>query len=159
MKEMQKKNQINICGRIIGDNQTPLVIPEIGINHGGNFEKAKKMIKAASKSGAECVKFQCHIFDDEMISYNFTEASSLPVNPTKVTSMPKSDKFFATLAAPPGLSIDDETSNIGTGASGDILLTCPIQYLSSIMSPITSIFFCGIIYLSKITVNHSLCLS
>ena len=78
MKEMQKKNQINICGRIIGDNQTPLVIPEIGINHGGNFEKAKKMIKAASKSGAECVKFQCHIFDDEMIKNNI-----IPKNATK----------------------------------------------------------------------------
>lgn len=64
---MHKKNQINICGRTIGEHQVPFVIPEIGINHGGSFEKAKKMIKAAYNSGAECVKFQCHIIEDEMI--------------------------------------------------------------------------------------------
>jgi sialic acid synthase SpsE len=64
---MYKKNQINICGRVIGEHQVPFVIPEIGINHGGSFEKAKKMIKAAYNSGAECVKFQCHIIEDEMI--------------------------------------------------------------------------------------------
>ena len=93
------------------------------------------------------------------ISNNLTEASSLPVSPINVTFIPKSDKFFATFAAPPGLSIYEQTSNIGTGASGDILLTCPTQYLSSIISPITSIFFFGIIYLFEITVNHLLCLS
>ncbi len=67
---MQKKNQINICGRVIGEHQVPFVIPEIGINHGGSFEKAKKMIKSAYNSGAECVKFQCHIIEDEMIENN-----------------------------------------------------------------------------------------
>jgi sialic acid synthase SpsE len=67
---MHKKNQINICGRVIGEHQVPFVIPEIGINHGGSFEKAKKMIKSAYNSGAECVKFQCHIIEDEMIENN-----------------------------------------------------------------------------------------
>ena len=62
---------------------------------------------------------------------------------------------FATLAAPPGLSIEESTSIIGTGASGEIRLTDPIQYLSSIMSPITSIFFLLIIYLFDKMVSHS----
>jgi len=56
-----------ICGREIGKNHPPLVITEIGINHNGDFEKAKQMISDAHKSGAECVKFQCHVIDDEMI--------------------------------------------------------------------------------------------
>jgi len=78
MKEMSKINQIKICDRVIGKNQIPLVIPEIGINHGGNFEKAKKMIKSAYDSGAECVKFQSHVIDDEMIKNNI-----IPKNATE----------------------------------------------------------------------------
>ena len=62
---MSKKFKIN--GREIGDGITPLVIAEIGINHEGDISKCKQMIDDAYKSGAECVKFQCHIIDDEMI--------------------------------------------------------------------------------------------
>ncbi len=59
--------EIKIGNRIIGEDYEPLVIAEIGINHNGEFEKAKKLISDAHQSGAECVKFQCHIIDDEMI--------------------------------------------------------------------------------------------
>lgn len=58
---------IQIGNRKIGKQYKPFVIPEIGINHEGNFDKAKKMVYDAYKSGAECVKFQCHIIEDEMI--------------------------------------------------------------------------------------------
>jgi len=61
------KNQINIGGRLIGEQFPPFVIAEIGINHNGELIKAKKMVKDAHESGVECVKFQCHIIDDEMI--------------------------------------------------------------------------------------------
>lgn len=47
--------------------QFPLVIAEIGINHGGNFEKATQMITDAANVGCKCVKFQCHVVDDEYI--------------------------------------------------------------------------------------------
>ncbi|MBA7588057.1 N,N'-diacetyllegionaminic acid synthase [subsurface metagenome] len=58
---------IKIGDRIIDKNHKPFVIAEIGINHEGNFKKAIKMVDDAHKSGAECVKFQCHIIEDEMI--------------------------------------------------------------------------------------------
>jgi N-acetylneuraminate synthase len=58
---------IEICGRKVGSEYPPLVIAEIGINHEGNIGKAKKMVNDAHKAGAECVKFQCHIVEDEMI--------------------------------------------------------------------------------------------
>ncbi len=61
------KNRIKIGERFVGEDYEPLVIAEIGINHEGDFEKAKKMVKDAHESGAECVKFQCHIIEDEMI--------------------------------------------------------------------------------------------
>ncbi|PJE51197.1 MAG: polyhydroxyalkanoate biosynthesis repressor PhaR [Candidatus Yanofskybacteria bacterium CG10_big_fil_rev_8_21_14_0_10_36_16] len=62
-------NDINfkIGKREIGPNHPPLVIAEIGINHEGSVKKAKKMVFDAYKSGAECVKFQAHVIDDEMI--------------------------------------------------------------------------------------------
>ena len=58
---------IQIGNRKIGKQYKPFVIPEIGINHEGDFDKAKRMVYDAYKSGAECVKFQCHIIEDEMI--------------------------------------------------------------------------------------------
>lgn len=43
-----------------------LVIPEIGINHGGSLDVAKLMIDAAASAGAKIVKHQTHIVEDEM---------------------------------------------------------------------------------------------
>lgn len=59
--------EISIAGRLVGDIYPPLVIPEIGINHGGNIDRAIRMIDDVAKAGGECVKFQAHGVDDEMI--------------------------------------------------------------------------------------------
>ena len=69
---------LTIGDRRIGENYPPLVIAEIGINHDGSFEKAKKMVKNAFENGAECVKFQCHVIDDEM-----TQNDVIPANATE----------------------------------------------------------------------------
>jgi len=58
---------ITIQNRSIGNTFKPFVIAEIGINHEGDILKAKKMVKDAYDNGAECVKFQSHIIEDEMI--------------------------------------------------------------------------------------------
>ena len=57
---------IKIKNRIIGDNSKPLIIPEIGINHGGKIETAFNIVDAAKNSGAEIIKHQTHTIDDEM---------------------------------------------------------------------------------------------
>ncbi len=59
--------QIEIGSRPIGDDAPPFVIAEIGINHEGSVEKAVRMVDDAARVGAECVKFQCHVVDDEMV--------------------------------------------------------------------------------------------
>lgn len=56
-----------IAGRLVGPEHPPLVIAEIGINHEGNFDKAIQMVDDAVGAGCECVKFQAHVIDDEMI--------------------------------------------------------------------------------------------
>lgn len=58
---------IEIAGRPVGPDYPPLVIAEIGINHEGDFDKAITMIDDAVLAGCECVKFQSHVIDDEMI--------------------------------------------------------------------------------------------
>ncbi|MFA4971012.1 MAG: N-acetylneuraminate synthase family protein [bacterium] len=58
---------INVAGRLVGEGSPPLVIAEIGINHEGSINKAVKMVDDAYGAGCECVKFQCHVIDDEMI--------------------------------------------------------------------------------------------
>ncbi|WP_405605384.1 N-acetylneuraminate synthase [Polaribacter sp. Asnod1-A03] len=60
------KNTIEIQGRKIGNEYPPFVIAEIGINHEGSLKVAKEMVDAAFKAGAECVKHQTHIVEDEM---------------------------------------------------------------------------------------------
>lgn len=57
---------IEISGRRIGLDYDPLVIAEIGINHEGSLSVAKEMVNAASSAGAEVVKHQTHIVEDEM---------------------------------------------------------------------------------------------
>lgn len=56
-----------INGKLIGDGQPPFVIAEIGINHEGSIKKALLLVEAAVKAGADCIKFQCHITEAEMV--------------------------------------------------------------------------------------------
>ena len=60
-------NVIEISDRRIGRDYPPLVVAEIGINHEGNFDKAIRMVDDAHAAGCECVKFQSHVIEDEMI--------------------------------------------------------------------------------------------
>lgn len=56
--------------RWVGENHPPLILAEIGINHEGSFKKAVQMVDDAYKAGCECVKFQSHVIEDEMIPNN-----------------------------------------------------------------------------------------
>jgi N-acetylneuraminate synthase len=57
---------IEISNRKIGPSFPPLVIVEIGINHGGCLKTAIQLVDAAWKSGAEVIKHQTHVIADEM---------------------------------------------------------------------------------------------
>jgi N-acetylneuraminate synthase len=58
--------EFRIADRWIGDNHPPVVIAEIGINHEGSLETAIQMADAAIDEGAEIIKHQTHIVEDEM---------------------------------------------------------------------------------------------
>jgi sialic acid synthase SpsE len=57
---------MKIAHRVISEASPPLVIAEIGINHGGSLEVAKQMVRAAHSAGCEMVKHQTHFVEDEM---------------------------------------------------------------------------------------------
>ena len=59
---------IKIGAHWIGNNYPVFVIAEVGINHNGSFKLAKKMIEEAKNAGADCIKFQTHIAEKEMIN-------------------------------------------------------------------------------------------
>jgi len=50
--------EIKLGKKLVGDGQPAYIIAEIGINHNGDLDIAKKMIEAAVHSGADAVKFQ-----------------------------------------------------------------------------------------------------
>ena len=88
---------IKIGSRNLGENYKPLIIAEIGINHNGNLIHAKKLVDKAKIAGAEAVKVQIHIPDEEMSNeskkikpgnsnlsiYNVIKKNSLTLNDEK----------------------------------------------------------------------------
>ena len=60
------QSEISIGNRKIGYNHQPLIIAEIGINHGGDLSVAIEMADAAISAGADVIKHQTHIVEDEM---------------------------------------------------------------------------------------------
>ena len=52
------KKTVNISNALIGDDNPVFIIAEIGINHNGDLELAKKLIDIACISGVDAVKFQ-----------------------------------------------------------------------------------------------------
>jgi N-acetylneuraminate synthase len=51
-------NEIQIDGRTVGPGQPCFVIAEIGINHNGDLELARRLIDVAVEAGCDAVKFQ-----------------------------------------------------------------------------------------------------
>ena len=57
------RKTVKIANKIIGDNYPCFIIAEIGINHNGSINTAKKLIKMAYDNGCDAVKFQKRTVD------------------------------------------------------------------------------------------------
>ncbi len=58
--------EFKVGSREIGKEYPPFVIPEIGINHEGSLKTAFELVDAAAAAGAEVIKHQTHVVEDEM---------------------------------------------------------------------------------------------
>lgn len=59
--------EILIEGRAVGPQARCFVIAEACDNHLGNMETAREMIRQAKAAGADAIKFQHHLPDEEML--------------------------------------------------------------------------------------------
>lgn len=68
------RKKISIADITIGDGYKVPFIAEIGVNHLGNFSRAKKMVDDAIDGGADFIKFQTYVaekrYDKENPKYN-----------------------------------------------------------------------------------------
>src|SRR5674476_881289 len=59
--------KIKVSNRFIGENCPCFIIAEACDNHLGNMDTAREMIRQAKVSGADAIKFQHHLPDEEML--------------------------------------------------------------------------------------------
>ena len=53
-------NSISLGSRLITHQSKPYVIAEIGVNHEGSMDQAKRLIDQAKQGGADAAKFLLH---------------------------------------------------------------------------------------------------
>ncbi|MDP2638721.1 MAG: N-acetylneuraminate synthase family protein [Candidatus Azambacteria bacterium] len=73
---------IRIGNKWIGGGYPCFVVAEIGINHNGSLETAKKMIDAAIDAGADAVKFQKRTVDVIYTKEELAKSRENPFGPT-----------------------------------------------------------------------------
>ena len=56
-------NSVTLGNRVITPDSKPYIIAEIGVNHEGSLDQAKRLIDLAKKGGADAAKFQSYKAD------------------------------------------------------------------------------------------------
>lgn len=69
---------ITIDGRQIGDGHKPYIIAEAADAHMGSMDYAKALVRMAASCGADAIKFQHHLPDEEMLPDSGPMADNLP---------------------------------------------------------------------------------
>ena len=78
--------QIKIKNKIIGKDQPCFIVGEIGINHNGDINIAKRLIDLACKYGFDAVKFQKRTVEDVYTKEELAKPRENPFpEPPKVT--------------------------------------------------------------------------
>lgn len=75
-------NNVSIKDRKIGAGQPCYVIAEIGINHNGDLNIAKKLVKEAKEAGCDAVKFQKRTVDVVYTKEELEKPRENPFGPT-----------------------------------------------------------------------------
>jgi N-acetylneuraminate synthase len=73
---------IQIGNRLVGDDQSCFIIAEIGINHNGDVDLAKRLISVALAAGCDAVKFQKRTVDVVYTAEELAKPRENPFGPT-----------------------------------------------------------------------------
>ena len=69
--------EFRLGNSIIGEDSPSFIIAEIGNNHNGDLNFAKRLIEAAAESGADCAKFQLRDMDSLYINQGKSASEDL----------------------------------------------------------------------------------
>ena len=75
-------NRVRVGSRLIGDDQPCFIIAEIGINHNGDLDLAKRLISVALAAGCDAVKFQKRTVDVVYTAEELAKPRENPFGPT-----------------------------------------------------------------------------
>ena len=73
---------ISFGGRAVGEGEPCFVVAEIGINHNGDLDAARKLISAAALTGCEAVKFQKRTVEVVYTPQELAQPRPNPFGPT-----------------------------------------------------------------------------
>lgn len=73
---------VNIRNRAVGDDNPCYIVAEIGINHNGDIDLAKKLISVAVAAGCDAVKFQKRTVDVVYTPEELAKPRENPFGPT-----------------------------------------------------------------------------
>lgn len=74
---------VKLGDRLIGPDQPPFFVAELGICHGGNLETALMLARAAAEAGADAIKTET--FNRELMVFDPSAECSYVINGQKVT--------------------------------------------------------------------------
>jgi len=74
--------QVRLGSKVVGPGRPCYVIAEIGINHNGDIDLAKKLINVASGAGCDAVKFQKRTIDVVYTAEELAKPRENPFGPT-----------------------------------------------------------------------------
>lgn len=77
------KPAIVVDGRRIGPMEPPYIIAEMSANHGGDLERAKRIIRVAAEKGADAIKFQAYTANEMTLDCDRPEFTVQADNPWK----------------------------------------------------------------------------
>jgi len=144
---------VKIENKEIGDGQPCFIIAEIGMNHDGSFGQAKAFIEAVGESGADAVKFQTHIAQEETLKtapaplyftaeprYEYFERTAFGKKQLIKLKQHAESKGLIFISSPFSIAAIDLLESINISAykipSGEVTNIPYLEYLARIGKPI-----------------------
>ena len=135
---------IEIAGRRIGQGEPPYIIAEIGINHGGDIELGRDLVRLAAEAGADAAKLQAFETSKFIARsspyYHIMEGAELTENMTRDLDARGSELGITLFASVFDEGSADLLNSLGAPAfkiaSGDLTHLPLLQHVAGFGKPI-----------------------
>lgn len=136
--------KIEVGDKKIGDGEPCFIVAEVGINHNGDIELAKELVKKTAETGADAVKFQifkteefCSKNSDYFKSFKSLELSEKDWIELMKVARDKEIIFTASVFGEESADLlDDLEAPVFKIASGDLTYHLLLRYIAKKKKPI-----------------------